>query len=49
MSDVAVNITGEELMAITASRLLADHKVSSPAWACRCWPPRWPGTGTRRT
>jgi glutaconate CoA-transferase subunit B len=27
MSDIAVDITGEELMAITASRLLADHKV----------------------
>ena len=27
MSDVTVHITGEELMAITASRLLEDHKV----------------------
>jgi glutaconate CoA-transferase subunit B len=27
VSDVTVDITGEELMAITASRLLADHKV----------------------
>jgi len=27
MSDITVEITGEELMAITASRLLADHKV----------------------
>ena len=27
MSDVTVDITGEELMAITASRLLTDHKV----------------------
>ncbi len=27
MSDVTAHITGEQLMAITASRLLADHKV----------------------